>query len=182
MRGSGGEGCRERRGCVEWQVLAWGCLHLVPREDFLHRQHKLGMTHCVCAGADGIQKKEVCVSVCVCWGGLPVAWSHVHVTKPGLVHSHMQGKSEKEWKACLSLPTLCSWASSLCLRSPMATQAPPPVSSQLSIWKPSVSTSNLHQYSLPAGSICCVCMFLKWDYWPGAMMQGTKKAWRYYNS
>lgn len=179
MRGSGGEGCRERRGCVEWQVLAWGCLHLVPREDFFTRTAQAGNdTLCVCWSWWDIKKG----GVCVCWGGLPVAWSHVHVTKPGPVHSHMQGKSEKEWKACLSLPTLCSWASGLCLRSPMATQAPPPVSSQLSIWKPSVSTSNLHPYSLPAGSICCVCMFLNWDYWPGAMMQGTKKAWRYYNS
>lgn len=58
---------KEGGGC-QVAGFSMGVFALGAKGGFLHWKHKLGMTLCVCAGADGIQKKEVCVCVL---GGSP---------------------------------------------------------------------------------------------------------------
>lgn len=59
-------------------------------------------------------------------GGLPVASSQLHVTKPGPVHSHMQRESENKKRVTPPCFIFMSQRSVSEVSSPLATQAPPP--------------------------------------------------------
>lgn len=102
---------QRKKGVCRVPGFSMGVFAFGAKGGFFTRTAQAGNdTLCVCWSWWDTKK-----DVCVCSGGLPVAWSHVHVTKPGPVHSHMQGKSEKEWKACLSSPlyvhepAVCVW-------------------------------------------------------------------------